>query len=151
MIEPAAPGRAALPGADDWDSLGTIISFAIRDSGCGTPMGMAAARAVYGWLNADLSGVLPPGTAEDELSLARRPMHIGQPAPVAGPGGICCGALRLSAGARLVSGEPSLAHLAPGARVEREVADALAVLDKIGLILRHLKLVRAANPAACFA
>ena len=150
-IAPAGPARAAVPGAEDWDSLGTIISFAIRDPVSGVPMDMAAARAVYGWLNADLSAVLPPGTGPDELSLARRPMHIGQPAPLAGPGGARYGALRLSAGARLVSGEPSLAHLAQDARVEREAADALAVLDKIALILRHLPLLRAANPAACYA
>ncbi|NVN12286.1 hypothetical protein HUK84_14340, partial [Nguyenibacter vanlangensis] len=61
------------------------------------------------------------------------------------------GALRLSAGARLVSGEPSHDGLVPDRRMDREIGDARLVLDKIGLILRHWAILRAADPVQTYA
>ncbi len=138
------------PAADDWDRIGTILSFAMLDPTRRMPLGSAAARAVYVWLNADLASVLPPGLPAAEYALARRRFHIGQPVKLACPGGEL-GALRISAGARLVSGEPSLARLSPEQRLAQEVADALSVLAKISLILRHLPALRAAAPSATYA
>ena len=135
---------------DAWDMLGTILSFAVRDPQTGARMDVPVARALYRWLNADLTGALPAGLNAAEIDLCRRHMHIGQPAPLIGPDGARFGALRISAGARLFSGEPSHARLTTAERVEREIADALAVLDKISLILRHLPLLRATDPQATF-
>ena len=75
--------------------------------------------------------------------------HVGQPVPLRGPTGEFA-ALRISAGARLVTGEPAHAHLGTAARLDRETSDALAALAKIELILRHLDCLRATDPAATF-
>jgi len=138
------------PSGEDWDRIGTIVSFAILEPARRVPLDSAAARDVYGWLNADLAPVLPAGLPVSHYNLARRRFHIGQPVKLACPDGEL-GALRISAGARLVSGEPFHARLPPDRRLEREVADALSVLAKISLILRHLPLLRAAAPSATYA
>ncbi len=137
------------PSGEDWDILGTILSFAVCYPATGAPMAVAEARQLYRWLNADLATFLPPELTLDELGLARRRFHIGQPVPLRSPAGEF-GALRISAGARLVTGEPSHAHLGPAQRLEREIGDALAGLAKIELILRHLDRLRAADPPATF-
>lgn len=139
------------PGPPDgaWDTIGTILSFAVCRPGSDVPLGVTEARQVYSWLNAELAAVLPPDLAPDERDLARRRFHIGQPVPLRGPAGEF-GALRMSVGARLIAGEPSHAHLGVAPRLEREVGDALAALAKIGLILRYLDRLQAANPSASF-
>jgi hypothetical protein len=98
------------------------------------------------WLNTDLSSLLP-----EDAALAARICHIGQPVPLAQPDGEGqMGALRVSAGARLISGEPSHRPLGPKARLAREFADLAVVFDKIGLILRHWQRLAAANPAPSY-
>ena len=134
---------------EDWDTLSTILSFAVCLPPTGIPMTVAEARQLYRWLNADLAAFLPPYLPSDALGLARRRFHIGQPVPMRSPAGEF-GALRISAGARLVTGEPSHAHLDPAQRLEREIGDALAALAKIELILQHLGRLRAADPPATF-
>jgi hypothetical protein len=137
----------------EWDVLPTVFTFSIRAPGEAARRRFLTpdeAREIYLWLNSDVSPCLPPNASAAERALASRLFHIGQPVPIATAPGQRAGALRISAGARLVSGEPSLliayAGQAPMARVEREIADALASLDKISLILRHLDAVRARNP-----
>jgi hypothetical protein len=98
------------------------------------------ARAVYLWLNADLCPLLPGNPA------AARICHIGQPVKLPSAHG-AQGVLRVSAGARLISGEPSHRGLSRKTRVARELADLETVFDKIGLILRNWDLLWAANPA----
>ncbi len=160
---PLAPRRGRVAPA--WDQLQTILSFLVlepeHDPGQGgdagmIPLTMQRARLLYRWLNADVSRVLPAASgaaAEAEHRLARVLCHIGQPAPVShqalagGP----AGALRISAGARLLSGEPSHEGLDADRRLAREVADARRVLDKIGLLLRHWKLLQAADPEPSYA
>ncbi|MBB2206232.1 hypothetical protein [Gluconacetobacter takamatsuzukensis] len=145
------------PLADAWDDRGTILSFFVRDPlaslPCGddfVPLGLEPARALYRWLNADLSRVVPVGA---DRALAGLLCHVGQPVPLPHPmlpGGVA-GALRLSAGARLVSGEPSHDGLVPDLRMDREIADAQRVLAKIGLILRHWSTLAAADPVQTYA
>ena len=119
-----------------WDDLQTIIPFLVLGAD-GAPLGLAEARRLYAWLNADVLPALPPGLGATERFLASLRCHVGQPAPVAdGRGGIA-GALRISAGARLVSGEPSHEGIDAEARLAREIADALACLEKLSLLLRH--------------
>jgi hypothetical protein len=144
----ANPALALLPAPEisrgaGWELLPSIFTFSLRaphaPGRCLTPV---EARAVYLWLNTDLSGLLP-GAA-----VAGRICHIGQPVPLPQPGGEGLqGVLRVSAGARLISGEPSHAGLDPAARLAREFADVVTVFEKIGLVLSNWTLLWAANPS----
>jgi hypothetical protein len=132
-------------GTDEpWERLRSIFTFSLRaphrPERCLTPV---EARAVYLWLNTDLSPLLP-----QEARTAARICHIGQPVPLPQPGHAeMQGALRVSAGARLISGEPSHQTLDDDARLAQEFADLTLVFEKIALILRHWPLLWAANPA----
>lgn len=139
-----APGINRFDGADEWELLPSIFTFSLRaphaPGRCLTP---AEARNVYLWLNTDLSAGLPEAGA-----LAARICHIGQPVPLPQPGGEGMqGALRVSAGARLISGEPSHRELRAQARLNREFSDLALVFAKIELILRHWTVLAEANPA----
>ena len=151
----ATPGLTLLPApaifrteADEaWERLPSIFTFSLRaphaPTRCLTP---AEARQVYVWLNTDLSPWLPAQPA-----LAARICHIGQPVPLAQPHGEGqMGALRVSAGARLISGEPSHRALAPRARLAREFADIGVVFAKTGLILANWALLAQANPSPAY-
>lgn len=142
-----APPIARIATDEEWERLPSIFTFSLQaphaPERCLTP---AEARNVYMWLNTDLSALLP-----DEAALAERICHIGQPVPLAQPNGDGqMGALRVSAGARLISGEPSHRALGPKARLAREFADLALVFEKIGLILRHWETLVAANPAPAY-
>ncbi len=145
----------------DWDATETIRGFAIRRSGLGAAvraegepeddcLDLAAARKIYVWLNADLWPALSRvASAEDEPVLRRR-CHIGQPVAVAIDGRPAA-ALRVSAGARLVSGEPSLAHLDPDDRLDRELSDVTLLFRKLSLILACFDRLTVANPLPSYA
>ena len=145
-----APQREAVP--DDWDRQQTILSFLVRAPDSvenGVPLDLARCRKLYQWLNADLSPYVP----QDRKDLAALLCHIGQPVPIPhsqAAGGLV-GALRLSAGARLVSGEPSHEGLDATARMTREIQDALRVLKKISLILVHWEAIAQADPLPSYA
>lgn len=151
----AQPGLTLLPAPpihrmdndEEWERLPSIFTFSLQaphePERCLTP---AEARHVYTWLNTDLSALLP-----DDAAVAARICHIGQPVPLAQPAGEGqMGALRVSAGARLISGEPSHRALGPKARLAREFGDLAVVFEKIGLILRHWERLVAANPAPSY-
>lgn len=131
---------------EEWDLTATIRSFTLAREGAAPRfLQLADARKVYIWLNADLAPALEGLTdPEDAATLSRR-CHIGQPVAVT-IGGEAAAALRVSAGARLVSGEPSLAHLAPEERLERELGDVTQLFRKIALILAHFETLSAVNP-----
>jgi hypothetical protein len=138
-VQPISRGEAA----EEWECLPSIFSFSMRSpihpQRCLDP---TEARSVYVWLNADLGAVFPGNEA------ARRICHIGQPVRLPQPSGPgVMGVLRVSAGARLISGEPSHKGLAATVRIEREFADLQIVFEKIGLILNHFEQLRAADPA----
>jgi hypothetical protein len=137
---------------ESWDRLPTIFTFSVRqppERGDPRPLfGVAEARQIYVWLNSDLSAILPDGCSDGERRLAGRYVHIGQPVALANDSGVASGAFRFSIGARLVSGEPSHRHLDEDARIDHEIDDALAALEKISLIVRYFEHIRAANPAA---
>ena len=140
LLPPPVPARAF----PEWDALPTIFSFAVLFER--RPMDPAEARQVYRWLNSDLRTALP----DAEPALAGLRCHIGQPAPVAEAGGAVAGVLRISAGARLVSGEPSHAGLDREQRLDREIADMGAAIAKIGLIVRHYARLQRADPGPTF-
>lgn len=153
-----SPQRDALP--EDWDRQQTILSFLVRapenahekagDEISGAlPLDLARCRKLYQWLNADLSSYVP----QTHGALAGLLCHIGQPVPIphAQAAGGMVGALRLSAGARLVSGEPSHEGLDANARMAREIQDAFRVLDKISLILTYWDVIAQADPSPSYA
>ncbi len=142
-----APAIRRTEADEDWERLPSIFTFSLRASHaperCLTP---AEARQVYMWLNTDLSPLLP-----NESWVAARICHIGQPVPLAQPQSEGqMGALRVSAGARLISGEPSHRNLAAQARLAREFLDLNTVFLKIDLILRNWAMLAAANPAPAY-
>ena len=160
LIEVPAPERAPLPVTrggrpePSWDQLQTILSFLVLEpSARDTPLSLERARQLYRWLNADVSHALPATATPGERTLARLLCHIGQPAPVAHQAlaGQAAGALRISAGARLLSGEPSHEGLDTESRLAREIADARRVLEKITLLLRHWPALQAVNPEPSYA
>jgi hypothetical protein len=140
--------------ADAWDATQTIFSFSILAPGAGAgsrpPLSPEDARRVYFWLNSDLAACLPATAPKRQRLLAARQFHIGQPVTMLGAEKAHekaqLGALRISAGARLVSGEPSQADLEPAARLDREITDALGALEKISLIMIHWETIRAVDP-----
>jgi hypothetical protein len=151
------------PGADpvDWDPTETIRCFAIRRMGVPTCIDVAPdsgaecfdismARKVYFWLNADLWPALEGIAPVKDQPLLRRRCHVGQPVALAIDGSPAA-ALRVSAGARLVSGEPSLAHLDPDKRLEQELNDVTMLFHKLSLILTHFDRLAAANPLPSYA
>ncbi len=134
-------------GGEAWECCRSIFSFSLAALHDGrrllTP---EEARAVYHWLNADLTAALPD-LAEAERHAAARICHIGQPVKLPGPDGGHIGVLRVSAGARLLSGEPSHGALEPDLRTAKEFADLRVVFAKIGVILRNFPVLAAAGPA----
>lgn len=145
----------------DWDATETIRCFAITQatSTAGDReevevadgyLDLAAARKLYVWLNADLCPALESTVPARDHAALRRRCHIGQPVAVAIDGRQAA-ALRVSAGARLVSGEPSLAHLDPDERLDRELSDVTLLFRKISLILAHFDRLTVANPAPSYA
>jgi hypothetical protein len=142
--------RAAPAVPDDWDGLCTIVGFCVLGravtGGARAPLGLAEARQVYQWLNADLLPALQPFLQPREQALASIKCHIGQPAPI----GAGAGALRISAGARLVSGEPSHVGLDEKHRLDKEIASVQTILAKISLIVRHRERLQAADPQPSF-
>ncbi len=146
LIEVPPLRRGSVPR---WDELRTILSFAIRHPETGGWMDCDTARRVYTWLNADLSPLLPDSAGAELRRLAHRRFHSGQPAKLA-LAGQEAGVLRVSVGARLVSGEPSHASLPPQESLDREIGDAVALLGKVSLILRHWARLNDAAPAATY-
>jgi hypothetical protein len=148
-LYPAPPIRRATTD-ESWERCQSIFTFAIAAPHApGRNLDPVEARAVYHWLNADLSAVLP-GLDEAARNIAAKICHIGQPVPLRGPDGGSVGVLRVSAGARLLSGEPSHGSLAAEARIAQELSDLAVVFDKISLILKHFSELQAANPAPVY-
>jgi len=141
---PAPPIRRAETD-EAWERCQTIFGFALAAPGQDRDLTPEEARAVYRWLNADLSGALP-GLPPAGRAVAARICHIGQPVKLSRPGGGAAGILRVSAGARLISGEPSHRDFPSAARIAREFADLRVVFAKIRLILENFAALQAADP-----
>ncbi|WP_122038530.1 hypothetical protein [Asaia bogorensis] len=140
--------RRDVQGEVLWDTIPTVFSFLVHDPDHPEkPLDLERSRALHRWLNADLSPWVP---GED---LAPLLCHLGQPVPVPHPalGGENAGALRLCAGARLVSGEPSHAGLPNAVRLEREFADVRRALAKITVILDHWTRLAPVDPQPRYA
>jgi hypothetical protein len=133
--------------ARQWDDRRMIFSFAVRDPARPDRLlGPAQARLIYQWLNADCSGCFDRGRDPAAHALAQRICHIGQPVALADAAGDLVGWLRVSAGARLISGEPSFRHLSFEKRVDREMADLATVFDKVALLHQNWGAISAVKP-----
>jgi hypothetical protein len=131
-----------------WDTRRSVFSFAMQAPFM--PKRFLApeeARKIYQWLNADCAALF--GTA-DEQALALWICHIGQPVALADNGSRKIGLLRVSAGARLISGEPSHQALEAERRIDREMADLAIVFDKIALLCTAWARVAKADPIPCY-
>lgn len=127
-----------------WDGLQTIYSFLVKipgEGGRSRVLTLFEAKLVYRWLNMDLSAVLPESIGEDERTTAATRCHIGQPVPIFTREGETYAALRIAVGARLVSGvefDPQLGGTR-AERLETEIRNALAALQKVCLIARSFE------------
>jgi hypothetical protein len=132
----------AEPGSLDEQNDGemavrTIFPFMLRSDG--RWLSPAEAQRVYRALNADVAATLPSAASFSERQLAARLCHIGQPVAVPGPHGEATAALRISAGARIVSENWSADGEGVAIRnLQREFAQIRTILDKLDLLLPHL-------------
>ena len=141
-----APSVQRAENDEPWERLRSIFTFSMAAAHApGRKLTPVEARAIYLWLNTDISGALPH-LSPPLRALARRICHIGQPVKLPQPDGSFIGVLRVSAGARLISGEPSHRDLSAATRLAREFADLRAVFGKIDLILRHFPALWALDP-----
>ena len=132
---------------ETWDQVQTIFSFTIRVSG--ELVDMADAAAIYHWLNRDISRHLPVFVSAEQLRLARKECHIGQPVCVGHHGERSIAALRLAPGARFASrvhADPLLGD-SPQVRIEAQINDARTALAKIALICEYWKYLEDVRPA----
>jgi hypothetical protein len=132
----------ARPGPDDWDHRRSIFAFSVRHPDDSRFMTVDEARKIYRWLNADCAAYV----ADDDKKFASVICHIGQPVKWRGADGAERGLLRVSAGARLISGEPSHHDLDQARRLARELADLRSVFAKILLLRRYWSPLSAADP-----
>ena len=138
------PSPPLLRDGDSWDRLRSIFAFAVRDPDDRTRhLDPTTARYLYHWLNADCS---PAFERDEDRQLAATICHIGQPVSLPDESGRPAGWLRVSAGARLISGEPSHRRLGPVRRIDREMADLATVFRKIALLHDHWDAVAALAP-----
>ena len=128
--------------AGEWDEIPTILPFTLSrrtPDGASHKVDFDDARKVYHWLNTDITTRLPVGISDDERRLAATLCHAGQPVKVGSNDGVGIGALRLCASARIVS--RIALDMASGSetlnRLWQSTRDALTMLDKAELIIRH--------------
>ncbi|MGH7120996.1 MAG: hypothetical protein ACREFP_18745, partial [Acetobacteraceae bacterium] len=142
LLETELPERG--PDEQSWERLPSVFPFAVRAPFAQRWLAPDEARAVYRWLNADLSNALPAAP----LALAARICHIGQPVTLPQWDGLpgSMGVLRVACGARLIAGEPSHRGLSPAERLAREFADVRTVFEKLRLILDNWHTLAAADP-----
>jgi hypothetical protein len=131
--------RASATGqADEEMAARTIFPFVLRRAGAA--LSLRQCDTVYRALNADVSRLAPP-RSEDERRLAAQPCHIGQAVELR-DGGESRAALRISAGARIVS-ESWVAgdEHASLRRLQNEFAQVRVIVDKIDLVLRRFEAI----------
>jgi hypothetical protein len=117
----------------------TIFPFFIRR---GTRlMSVAEATTIYRALNDDVARVLPAVLPPMQRFLAMRRCHIGQPVALPdGTGGVA-GALRISAGARVVSETWRRDIVQARENLYGEFDQVRAILEKIRLLVRHFDVI----------
>jgi len=119
---------------DEEMSARTIFPFFARRNG--QALSQSQASMLYRALNDDVSRFFPSSLPPMQRLLSARYCHIGQPVAVADRHGVAAGALRISAGARVVSetwsGDMRLAR----ENLRAEFDQVHAILEKIRLLMR---------------
>ncbi|HUN52983.1 MAG TPA: hypothetical protein VMU42_17790, partial [Candidatus Sulfotelmatobacter sp.] len=123
--------RWPLTATKSWDDISSIFPFLLRHDGRHAPFSRGETERVYRLLNRDAAGCLGLAAGDPACAVAARRCEVGQPVACGSRGGVPLSALRLCASSRLV-----VAARHHG--VESVIRDALATLDKIALIARHL-------------
>jgi hypothetical protein len=119
---------------DDEMSVRTIFPFFVRRNG--QALSYAQAVKLYRALNDDVSHFLPSSLPPMQRLLAARCCHIGQPVAVPDRRGGMAGALRISAGARVVSETWCDDMKAARENLRCEFDQVRAILEKIRLLMR---------------
>jgi hypothetical protein len=122
--------------ADD-EEFGSRSIFPFLVMRHGRPLTLAQSRALYAALNRDLSPIV--GTSTADMAIAARICHVGQPVGIAGAASHALGAIRVSAGARLISQSWSSGH--DGSSVDAlrsKIAELRLVFEKIELIVSRM-------------
>jgi hypothetical protein len=137
--------QAAPPsdGVDDAEMASpTIFPFLLRRHGAW--LSPEECGIVHRALNSDISAILPGTANPAHRRLAAQPCHIGQPVVIDQASGQALGALRIAAGARLVS--DTWSGTGPAVSLQRlgaAFSDLRTVLDKVELTLRHFDRLQA--------
>jgi hypothetical protein len=130
-------------GEDDEMAARTIFPFLVRRAG--KLLAPAHCAVLYRALNEDVSGLLPACLPAAQRAIAAQLCHIGQPVPLTLANGGSVAALRISAGARVVSESWSEAGEAASlANLAREFEQVRIILQKLDLLLRHLDTIECA-------
>lgn len=141
----AGDGAALLD--DDEFAARTIFPFFVHRKGA--RMSYAGASILYRALNDDVSPLLPASLPPMLRLLAARRCHIGQPVPLADGKGSSVGALRISAGARVVSESWRSDILVARENLRGEFDQVRAIVEKLALLVRYfdtIEPVYAAGP-----
>lgn len=112
----------------------TILPFILRARGAA--LSRDAAAGIYRALNRDVSERLPPGATAEEKAVAAQLCHIGQPVAVRDAAGAETAALRISAGARIVSESWCTDFARASRNLDGECDEVRRIVEKIRLLLR---------------
>jgi len=122
-------------GADEEMGVRTIFPFFVRRNG--RALSQVEAAMLYRALNEDVAPLLPAQVPPMQRLLGARRCHIGQPVALPdGQGGVN-GALRISAGARVVSETWCEDLDAARENLRREFDQVRAIVGKLQLLVRH--------------
>ncbi|HVA13971.1 MAG TPA: hypothetical protein VNF99_12025 [Stellaceae bacterium] len=145
-LEPIALPTDVTETLDDEEfAARTIFPFFIRRKGA--LLSHAQAGALYRALNEDVVSLLPATLPPMLRLLAARRCHIGQPVAVPDGKGGSVGALRISAGARVVSESWRDDMLAARENLHVEFDQVRAVIEKLALLARYFDTIEPAYAA----
>ena len=124
-----------------WDQLPSIFTFVVYHVKTKSPRPLSydEARFAYQCVNRDMFRFLPVQASDHECELIRKRCHIGQPVRLTQVGGEPIGALRIAAGARLVSGVQFDTALGdtPEDRLQTEIRTAGVIFSKLSVIVKY--------------
>jgi hypothetical protein len=129
---------------DEEMSVRTIWPFIIRREG--KALSPNACAKIYRALNRDVSSFLPPTATLRERQLAAQLCHVGQPVVLRDCDGGAIAALRISAGARIVSESWSPNEDVASENVRRELDQVATVLEKVEMLIPYLEAIDIAEP-----
>lgn len=137
-------------GADEEMTLPTIFPFFVKRNG--RALSQPQAAMLYRALNDDVAPLLPAQLPPMQRLLGTRRCHIGQPVALPDGQGGTKGALRINAGARVVSETWCEDRSTAREKLRGEFDQVRAILEKIQLLVRHYEAIEQAyarpRPAA---